>query len=126
MKILLIISLLLIGFNAKAQHAYISSSGAAILYTGSIESYLSPDIYVDAQYYTTRGVWIATISVGVAGISAAVGGFAKSYQIEFDNATIDALTPVGANTTQKTKNCVMQAVKNYLAPLNVGTTFTLN
>lgn len=122
MKKLLTILLFTLPFMATAQHASISTSGNVMLYTASIERYNSPAIYVDAQYSTSRAVWIATLQIAATG---ATTDFVKTYQLEFSNATIDALTPVGTTTTQKTKNCVMQAVKNYLSPLNVGTTFTL-
>lgn len=122
MKKLLTILLFTLPFLATAQHAYISTSGNVILYTGSIERYSSPDIYVHGQYDTFRGIWTATIQIAATG---ATTDFAKAYQFEFSNATIDALTPAGSTTTQKTKNCVMQAVKNYLSPLNGATTFTL-
>lgn len=108
---------------AAAQHAYISSSGNVILYSGSIERYSSPDIYVDASYQTIRGVWVATLQIVATG---ATTGFIKTYQIEFDYATIDALTATGATNTEDIQNCLLQAVEDYLTALNGGTTFTLH
>lgn len=85
-------------FAAAAQHDYISSSGNVILYSGSIERYSSPDIYVDATYHTIRDVWVATLQI-----------FAT-----------------GATNTEDIKNCLLQAVEDYLTALNGGTTFTLH
>jgi len=113
---------LLCSLSAQAQHSYISSSGNVVLYTSSIERYGSPDIYVDAQYYSVRGIWIATLQIAVAGTST---DFVKSYQMSFDNATIDALTPTGSTTTEKTKNVLLQAVQANLVTLN-GAIFTLH
>lgn len=110
-------------FMAAAQHAYIHSSGNVILYSGSIERYSSPDIYVDATYQTIRGVWVATLALAATG---ATTDFVKTYQIEFDYATIDALTATGATNTEDIQNCLLQAVEDYLTALNGGTTFTLH
>jgi len=120
-KILLL--LLFAPFIAAAQHDYISSSGNVIFYSGSIERYSSPDIYVDATYHTIRGVWVATLAIGATG---ATTDFIKTYQIEFDYATIDALTATGATNTEDIQNCLLQAVEDYLTALNGGTTFTLH
>ena len=122
MKKLLLI-LLFAPLMASAQHGYISSSGNVILDSGSIERYSSPDIYVDATYQTLRGVWVATLQIVATG---ATTGCIKTYQYEYDNATVDALTPTGSTTTEKTKNVLLQAVKATLTALNGGTTFTLN
>lgn len=120
-KILLL--LLFAPFMASAQHDYISSAGNVILYSGSIERYSSPEIYVDATYQTIRGVWVVTLALAATG---ATTNFVKTYQIEFDYATIDALTATGATNTEDIQNCILQAVEDYLTALNGGTTFTLH
>lgn len=123
MKKLLTILLFILPFLAQAQHSHISSIGNVILYSGSIERYNSPDIYVDAEYNSIRGVWVATLQIAATG---ATTGFVKTYQLEFDNATVDAQVCLGATNTQDMKNCLLQSVEDYLTPLNGGTTFTLN
>ena len=122
-KILFALIFSLVGFAAQAQHAYIECTGNVIFYTGSIERYGSPDLYVDARYNTLRSVWTATVQIGATGTST---NFVGHYEIEFDDATIDALTPTGSNNVEKIKNCLLQAVKAYLIVLNGGTTFTLH
>ena len=122
MKKTLMFLFLLCSLFAQAQHAYISSSGNVILYTSSIERYGSPDIYVNSAYNSIAGKWVATLQIAVAGAST---DFVKSYQYEFDNATIDALTPTGSTTTEKTKNVLLQAVQANLVTLN-GAIFTLH
>ena len=122
-KITLIFLLLGLAFLAQAQHAYIDCAGNVILYSGSIERYNSPDIYVDAQYHSIRGVWVATLIIYAPGATTEA---VATYQIEFDNATIDALTATGSTNTEDIKNVLLQAVEDYLTPLNGGTTFTLN
>jgi len=121
----ILFSLILASFacTASAQHTYISCSGNVIFYSGSIERYSSPDLYVDAVYHSIRGVWVATVQIAATG---ATTNFVGYYQIEFDNATIDALTATGATNTEDIKNCLLQAVKNYLTPLNGASSFTLN
>jgi hypothetical protein len=121
-KLLTYLLFILCSLSAQAQHSYISSSGNVIFYASSIERYASPDIYVDAQYYSLRGVWIATLKIAVAGTSTE---FVKSYQMSFDDATIDALTPTGSTTTEKTKNVILQAIQANLVVLN-GAIFTLH
>jgi len=79
-------------FTASAQHEYISSSGDVILESGSIEIYASPYIYVDFTYHATRQVWVTTISITDAVVSASGLRAKKTFQIEFDAATIDAIT----------------------------------
>lgn len=108
---------------ASAQHDYISASGTVLLYSGSIERYNSPDIYVDATYQTIREAWVTTLQVFATGATTSI---VKTYQIEFTDAEIDAFTASGATTTEKLKNCVLQAVEDYLSGLNGGTTFTLH
>lgn len=123
MKKALTILALFAALSASAQHAYISTSGSLTLESGSIERFASPDIYVNAEYQTLNGVWIATLSLVATG---ATTGIVKTFQISFDDATIDALTPSGSTTTEKTKNCLLQAVEDYLTPFNGSVTFTLN
>lgn len=119
----LLLLLLFAPFMASAQHNYISSAGNVILYSGSIERYSSPDIYVDATCQTIRGVWVVTLALAATG---ATTNFVKTYQIEFDYATIDAITATGATNTEDIQNCILQAVEDYLTALNGGTTFTLH
>lgn len=110
-------------FMASAQHDYISASGTVLLYSGSIERYNSPDIYVDATYQTIREAWVATLQIMATGATTET---VKTYQIEFTDAEIDAFTASGSTTTEKLKNCILQAVEDYLSTLNGGTTFTLH
>lgn len=118
-----ILAIFLCSLSAQAQHGYISASGNVILSSGSIEVYSSPDIFVDAKYDTFGGEWKATIRLGATGSTTQ---FVKYAEIEFDNATVDAFTPSGSTTTEKTKNVMLQAVKAYLLALNGSTTFTLH
>lgn len=123
MKKLLTILALFSALTAAAQHDYISASGNVILYSGSIERYSSPDIRVDAQYHTIREVWVATLQIFATGSTTEM---VKAYQIEFDYTTIDALSATGSTNTEDIQNCLLQAVEDYLTPLNGGTTFTLH
>lgn len=123
MKKTLTIITVLVALSASAQHSYISTSGNLVLESGSIERFANPDIYVDAQYNTINGTWTATLSLFATG---ATTNIVRTMQITFDDATIDALTPSGTTTTQKTKNCILQAVEDYLTPFNGSVTFTLN
>lgn len=125
MKYILTLILAAWCFSASAQHGYISSSGDVILESGSIEIYASPYIYVDFDYHTTRQVWITTLSLTDAVISANGLRSKKTFQIEFDAATIDAITMSGATNTEKISNGILQAVEDYLIVLN-GSIFTLN
>jgi len=123
MKKILFAIALLSCFAASAQHSYISSSGNVYLVSGSTERYGSPDIYVDAQYNTIRGVWVATVSLFATGATTDI---VKTHQYEFDDATIDALTASGANNTRKIKNCLLQAVEAELIAATGSDVFTLN
>ena len=123
MKKLLTLLLLALPFLASAQHSYISSSGNVYLVSGSTERYGSPDIYVDAQYNSITGTWVATLSLFATG---ATTGIVKTFQMSFDDATIDALTASGANNTQKKKNCLLQAVEVELIAATGSDIFTLN
>lgn len=123
MKKALTILAVLTALSVSAQHAYISTSGNLVLESGSIERYANPDIYVDAQYNTLAETWTATLSLYATGATTSI---IKTFQISFDDATIDALTPTGSTTTEKTKNCLLQAVEDYLTPFNGSVTFTLN
>jgi hypothetical protein len=122
MRKLLTFIALFAAFTASAQHGYIQCTGTVILYSGSIERYGSPDIYVNAQYNTLGSTWTATIFIGGTG---ATTDFIKTYQYEYPQATIDALTPVGATVTQQAQNVILQQVKITLLALNGGTTFTI-
>lgn len=122
-KILLSIALILSSFLAHAAYDHIRVVGPTKLESGSIEYYDSPDLYCNSCYDHLRGVWVVTISVTGTGSTS---NFIKSVNVEFDNATIDALTPTGGTTTQKTKNVILQAVAAYLAAFNdPGTSYNL-
>jgi len=125
MKKTLFIALLFCSLTTSAQHEYISSSGDVVLESGSIEIYASPYIYVDFTYHATRQVWVTTLSITDAVISASGLRTKKTFQIEFDAATIDAITMSGATNTEKISNGILQAVEDYLIVLN-GSIFTLN
>jgi len=123
MKKLLTILFFTLPFLASAQHSYISSSGNVYLVSGSTERFGSPDIYVDAQYFTLRGVWVATLSIFATGTTT---GIVKTHQYEFDDAAIDALTPTGATNTEDIKNVLLQAVEARLITETGSDVFTLN
>lgn len=123
MKKILFVIALISCFTANAQHSYISSSGNVYLVSGSTERYGSPDIYVDAQYNTITGTWVATLSLFATGTTT---GIVKTFQMSFDDATIDALTASGANNTRKIKNCLLQAVEVELIASTGSDIFTLN
>lgn len=108
--------------TVSAQHTYISTSGTMVLKAGSTTRYLNPDIYVNACYDNYRAIWIATLQLGPAG---ATTDFEVAAEVEFTNATIDALTASGATNTEKQKNLMLQAVRDYLVALN-GSLYTLN
>lgn len=113
---------------AKAQHSYIECTGDVILEAGSIEIYGSPYIYVESTSRSLAGTWVVTLQLSPTLVISAADGVpsVKTYQIEFDEATIDALTCTGATNSEDIKNCLLQAVADYLEALNGGTTFTLN
>lgn len=123
MKKLLTILFFTLPFLAQAQHDYISSAGNVYLVSGSTERYGSPDIIVDAQYNTLRGVWVATLSLYATGTTTAV---VKTWQYEFDEATLTALTPAGANPIEEAKNLVLQAVEAELIVSTGSDIFTLH
>jgi len=128
MKKIATLALLLYCLTASAQHSYISSSGDVLLYSGSIEVYASPYIYIDFTYRSVSETWVATLQLTPTLVLSAADGVqsVKTYQIEFDAATVDALTCSGATNSEDISNCLLQAVEDYLTALNGGTTFTLH
>lgn len=112
-------------FTASAQHDYISSSGNVYLVSGSTERFGSPDIYVTHSTQLRDGdtYWIATLSLFATG---ATTGIVKTHQYEFDEATIDALTPTGATPTEEIKNLILQAVEARLIAETGSDIFTLH
>lgn len=110
-------------FIAQAQHDYISSSGNVYLVSGSTERYGSPDIYVDAVYHTISGSWVATLTLFASGSTTES---VKNHQYEFTDAEIDGYTASGSTTTEKLKNCVLQAVEARLITETGSDIFTLH
>lgn len=110
-------------FPAQAQFSYISTDGPIIIQPGSIVSYDTPDIYVDARYFTLEETWVATIKLIESG---ATTSFAATLDIEFSQTTVDALTGSGGTETRLIQNTLLQAVADYLTALNPTVTFTLN
>ena len=111
--------------TASAQHDYISSSGNVYLESGATERFGSPDIYVTHSTQLRDGdtYWIATLSLFATGTTT---GVVKTWQYEFDEATIDALTPTGATTTEDMKNVILQAVEARLITETGSDIFTLH
>ena len=128
MKHILTLILAVWCFTASAQHSYISSSGDVLLYSGSIEVYSSPYIYVDFTYRSVSETWVATLQLTPTLVLSAADGVqsVKTYQLELDAATVDALTCSGATNSEDISNCFLQAIDDYLTALNGGTTFTLH
>lgn len=122
-KLLLFFALTLPLF-ANGQSGYISTNGDIIIQSGGIEIFDNPDIYCDAVYRARSSVWVVTINLSATGAGAGLS--MKTAQINITKATMDALTCAGATNSDKTQNCVLQAVKNYLLVLNPSITFTLN
>lgn len=123
MKKLITIIALFAALTAQAQHSYISSSGNVYLVSGSTERYGSPDIYVDASYNSLLGTWVATLTIYATG---ATTNAVKAYQYEFTDAEIDAFTATGSTTTEKLKNCALQAVEGRLITETGSDIFTLH
>lgn len=114
-----------LAFFCKAQFAYISTDGFIILESGSIESYDTPDIFVDGCYSTVLGAWNITLKLTAPG--ASTGNYVKIYQTQFTKATVDAFTPgTATGETETIQNVVLQAVKAYIEGLNGGITCTLH
>lgn len=115
-------------FSASAQHSYIECTGDVILYSGSIEIYGSPYIYVESTNKSVAETWVVTLQISPTLVLSAADGVPsiKTFQIEFSEADIDALTCTGATNSEDIKNCLLQAVEDYLTALNGATTFTLN
>lgn len=121
-KLIFTFLLFAMAFSAQAQHDYISSSGNVILYSGSIERYSSPDIYINFRQDYFRQVYTTTLQLGATGTTT---NFIKAFEIEFDNATIDGYTQSGSTSTDGIRSAVLQAVEDYLIVLN-GAIFTLH
>lgn len=124
MKQLIICIAFLIPAFAQAQHAYISTNGDIILESGSIEIFDNPDIYCEGSLKKRAAVWVVIVQLTSSGAGA--GNIVKVAQINIPEADIDALTCSGSDNSDKTQNCVLQAIKNYLLVLNPSITFTLN
>lgn len=118
-------SILLFAATAQAQHSYISTNGNIILESGSIEEFDTPNIYCEATLQKRVGVWQVVLQLTPVG-APSVGAFVKTFQIDIPEADIDALTCSGSDNSDKTQNCILQAVKDYLLVLNPSITFTLN
>ena len=109
----------------SAQSSYISTNGNIILESGAIEEYNQPDIYCEGTYQRRIGIWQVIVQLKIQGGTSA-DGFVKTFQINIPEADIDALTCSGSDNSDKTQNCILQAVKDYLLVLNPSITFTLN
>lgn len=120
-----IFAILFCSFTVSAQHSYISTNGNIVLEAGSIEEYDTPNIYCEATLQKRVGVWQVILSLTPAGAPSA-GASVKTFQVDFAEADIDALTCAGSDNSDKSQNCVLQAVAAYLLALNPSITFTLN
>lgn len=123
-KILFVLALAFACNSAQAQFSYISTNGPIWLATGDITSYDTPDIYCDARYFTLDAVWIVTIKIQ----NTSTTDYVATLDVEFAQATIDALTGSGGTETRLIQNTILQAVVDYLEAIteNAGVTFTLN
>ncbi len=124
MKQVIIALILSMPLFASAQHSYISTNGDIILESGSIEIFDNPDIYCESSLKKREAVWVVMLQLTATGAGA--GNIVKTAQINIPEADIDALTCSGSDNSDKTQNCVLQAVKDYLFALNPTVTFTLN
>lgn len=125
MRSILVLSLMLFAAFTQAQSNYISTNGNIILESGAIEEYNEPDIYCEGTYQRRTGIWQVIVQLKIQGGTSA-DGFVKTIQIDMPEADIDALTCAGSDNSDKTQNCILQAVKAYLLVLNPSITFTLN
>lgn len=124
-KILFVLAVLLCSLSAQAQFSYISTDGPIWLKTGDIVSYNdSPNIFCDARYFTLDAVWIVTIKIQ----NTSTTDYVATLDVEFPQATVDALTGSGGTETRIMQNTILQAVVDYLEAIteNSGVTFTLN
>ena len=123
-KILIFFAVLLCSLSAQAQFSYISTDGPIWLKTGEIVSYDTPNIFCDAGYFTLVAFWVVTIKIQVPSLI----GFVVAIDVEFTQATVDALTGSGGTETRLIQNTILQAVVDYLEAIteNSGVTFTLN
>ena len=123
-KILIVFGVLLCNLSAQAQFSYISTNGPIWLVTGDITSYDTPDIYCDARYFTLDAVWIVTIKIQ----NTSTTDYVATLDVEFAQATVDALTGSGGTETRLIQNTILQAVVDYLEAIteNAAVTFTLN
>jgi len=124
MKKILIFFALSFACNAQAQFSYISTDGPIWLKTGDIVSYDTPNLYCDAKYYTVDAVWIVTVKVQ----NSSTTDYVTTLDIEFAQATVDALTGSGGTETRVIQNTILQAVVDYFEAIteNAAVTFTLN
>lgn len=82
--------------------------------------------YVVPTVYDEEGIVRCELkTLGVLG--TAPGGYAGTYAIEFTYATLNALTPSGADDVEKFFNLCEQAVVDYLEGIteNSAVTFTI-
>ena len=123
-KILIFFAVLLCSLSAQAQFSYISTDGPIWLKTGEIVSYDTPNIFCDARYFTLDAFWVVTIKIQ----DPSTTDFVVAIDVEFTQATVDALTGSGGTETRLIQNTILQAVVDYLEAIteNSGVTFTLN
>lgn len=123
-KILLLFAIAFACNTAQAQFSYISTDGPIWLKTGDIVSYDTPNLYCDAKYYTVDAVWIVTVKVQ----NSSTTDYVTTLDIEFAQATVDALTGIGGTETRVIQNTILQAVVDYFEAIteNAAVTFTLN
>ena len=123
-KILFVFTVLLCSLSAQAQFSYISTDGPIWLKTGEIVSYDTPNIFCDARYFTLDAFWVVTIKIQ----DPSTTDFVVAIDVEFTQATVDALTGSGGTETRLIQNTILQAVVDYLEAIteNSGVTFTLN
>lgn len=124
-KILISLCLFIFCLASQAQPSYISTDTNIILESGSSTEYATPIIFVRGQYEVRQEQWLVTMGLSFGVFSASMPIKAE-YSLRFTKTEIDAFTGTGTGDTEKIQNALEQAVVDYLQPLNVSTTFTIN
>lgn len=99
-KAILLLAFTVSAFCVSAQYGHIRVIGPTVLESGSIEFYDGADLYTTGCYDNARAIWVVSIGIVPTGTTT---NFLKTVQVEFANATIDALTPISGTSTQKIK-----------------------
>ena len=100
----------------------IQSNGDVIYESGSIQKYTTPDTYCDPHYFQRTGDIIVNLRVVPTGITTFTSA---EYVMRITKTQVDAKTGTGTGDTAKWQNAVEQVIKDNLAALNSGVTFTI-